>query len=159
MKDAVCFENITITNDVMFGSVFQEENDCKELLQRILGIEIEELKIVEKEKTIQNGISSKGIRIDIYARDIEDNSYDIEMQLVNTGELALRSRYYHSEMDGYQIRKGQKYWTLKESIVIFICAFDLFGYNQSIYTFENRCKEVNDLLLDDKRKTIFVNSL
>ena len=85
------------------------------------------------------------------------NSYDIEMQLTNTGELDLRSRYYHSEMDGYQIRRGQKYKNLKESIVIFVCAFDPFKDNRSIYTFETICRENTAIILEDKRKTFFVN--
>ena len=157
MKDAINFDNITITDDVMFGSVFQEAGNCRELLQRILGIEIRELFIVESQKSIKIKMWGKGIRLDVYVKDIEGNSYDIELQLLDTKELDLRSRYYHSEMDSYQIRSGQKYKNLKESIVIFVCDFDLFELNRSIYTFETLCKEEKTLFLKDKRKTIFVN--
>ena len=157
MKDAINFDNITITDDVMFGSVFQEAGNCRELLQRILGIEIRELFIVESQKSIKIKMWGKGIRLDVYVKDIEGNSYDIELQLLDTKELDLRSRYYHSEMDSYQIRSGQKYKNLKESIVIFVCDFDLFELNHSIYTFETICKEEKTLFLKDKRKTIFVN--
>ena len=112
MKDAINFDNITITDDVMFGSVFQEAGNCRELLQRILGIEIRELFIVESQKSIKIKMWGKGIRLDVYVKDIEGNSYDIELQLLDTKELDLRSRYYHSEMDSYQIRSGQKYKNL-----------------------------------------------
>ena len=78
-------------------------------------------------------------------------------QLNFSGELALRSRYYHSERDGYQIRTGVKYDNLKESIVIFICDFDLFEKGSSVYTFETVCHEYPELTLQDKRKTIFLN--
>ena len=157
MTDAINYEQIGITNDVMFGSVFQNVEDCKELLQRILHLRIVELTIVEGQKQMNRNLSGKGIRLDIYARDGEGNSYDIEMQLTDTGELDLRSRYYHSEMDSYQIRKGMKYQYLKQSIVIFVCGFDLFGENRSLYTFETICRENTGLRLQDKRKTIFVN--
>ena len=157
MTDAINYEQIGITNDVMFGSVFQNVEDCKELLQRILHLKIVELTIVEGQKQMNRNLSGKGIRLDIYARDGEGNSYDIEMQLTDTGELDLRSRYYHSEMDSYQIRKGMKYQYLKQSIVIFVCGFDLFGENRSFYTFETICRENTGLRLQDKRKTIFVN--
>ena len=60
-------------------------------------------------------------------------------------------------MDGYQIRRGQKYKNLKESIVIFVCAFDPFKDNRSIYTFETICRENTAIVLEDKRKTFFVN--
>ena len=139
--ETVNFDTIGITDDIMFGSVFGIMEECKEFLERLLRIKIVELKVVEEQKSMRTKLAGKGIRIDVYARDVEGNSYDIEMQLTNTGELDLRSRYYHSEMDGYQIRKGQKYKNLKESIVIFVCAFDPFKDNRSIYTFETICRE------------------
>ena len=51
----------------------------------------------------------------------------------------------------------QKYKNLKQSIVIFVCAFDLFGDNRSIYTFETICRENTDITLQDKRRTYFIN--
>lgn len=49
------------------------------------------------------------------------------------------------------------YTQLQESIVIFVCEFDLFAQNKSIYTFEKVCRGEKDIVLDDKQKTIFVN--
>ncbi|MDD6656984.1 MAG: Rpn family recombination-promoting nuclease/putative transposase [Lachnospiraceae bacterium] len=150
------FENIQITDDFMFGTVFSDKDDCKEFLQRILQIRILEIRIVTPQQSIRNRKDGKGIRLDVYVRDDQGNSYDIEMQLLDTKELDLRSRYYHSEMDTYQIRKGKKYKNLKESIVIFVCGFDPFDENRSIYTFETICRENTDIRLKDKRKTYFV---
>ncbi|MGN1206053.1 MAG: Rpn family recombination-promoting nuclease/putative transposase [Eubacterium sp.] len=150
-------DRIRIKNDVVFCTVFSDEKDCKELLQRILKIKIVKLRVVQNQKIFKNNIFQKGTRLDIYAEDDEGNVYDIEIQLTNTGELELRSRYYHSEMDGYQIRAGESYERLKQSIVIFLCDFDLFHKNQSVYTFEMRCNEEPSLYLEEKRKTIFVN--
>ena len=150
------YENIQITDDFMFGTVFSYKEDCKEFLQRILQIRILEIRIVTPQQSIRNRKDGKGIRLDVYVRDDQGNSYDIEMQLLDTKELDLRSRYYHSEMDTYQIRKGKKYKNLKESIVIFVCGFDPFDENRSIYTFESICRENTDIRLKDKRKTYFV---
>lgn len=151
------FSKIGIFNDVMFCSVFRNPEDCKELLQRITGLQIAELYIVQEQKSIKTGYLGKGVRLDVYAKDVDGNSYDIEMQVMNTGELPLRSRYYHSQMDNYQIQTGQMYTNLQKSMVIFICGFDLFGQNRSIYIFETVCRGKSDIVLDDKRKTIFVN--
>ncbi|MGN0341895.1 MAG: hypothetical protein ACI4DO_03800 [Roseburia sp.] len=60
-------------------------------------------------------------------------------------------------MDSYQIKAGQKYKDLKKSIVIFVCDFDPFEDNRSIYTFETMCRENPELILEDKRKTYFIN--
>ena len=119
----VNFNEIGITNDLMFGTVYKNPEYCKELLQRILQINIVEIGIVEPQKTIKTTIIGKGIRIDIYAKDNQGNVYDIEMQSTEETDLHLRTRYYHSEMDSYQIRAGQKYKNLKNSVVIFICTF------------------------------------
>lgn len=129
----VNFNEIGITNDLMFGTVYKNPEYCKELLQRILQINIVEIGIVEPQKTIKTTIIGKGIRIDIYAKDNQGNVYDIEMQSTEETDLHLRTRYYHSEMDSYQIRAGQKYKNLKNSVVIFICTFDPFKDNRLTY--------------------------
>ena len=132
VKDQKWLEKIQIKNDVVFCTVFLDEEDCRELLQRILGMHIVKLKVVLNQKAIQNNIFQKGTRLDIYAEDDKGNMYDIEMQLTKTRELVPRSRYYHCEMDGHQIATG-------------------------VYTFEMRCNEDPTICLDEKRKTIFVN--
>lgn len=155
--ETINFNEIGITNDFMFGTVFRDPERCRELLQRILRIRIVEIKIVEAQKTIKGTFLGKGIRIDIYAKDSDGNAYDIEMQTTEEKDLHLRTRYYHSEMDSYQIRAGQKYFNLKQSVVIFICTYDPFKDNKSIYSFSTICEENKELILDDKRHTYFVN--
>ena len=145
VKDQKWLEKIQIKNDVVFCTVFLDEEDCRELLKRILGMHIVKLKVVLNQKTIQNNIFQKGTRLDIYAEDDKGNMYDIEMQLTKTRELVPRSRYYHCEMDGHQIATGETYEELKQSIVIFLCEFEM------------RCNEDPTICLDEKRKTIFVN--
>ena len=155
--ETINFDEIGITNDFMFGTVFRDKEKCKELLQRILKIKLAEIEVVEPQKVMKTTLIGKGIRIDIYAKDSEGNVYDIEMQTTEETDLHLRTRYYHSEMDSYQIRAGQKYFNLKQSVVIFICTFDPFADDRSIYTFESVCIENKDLVLADKRRTYFVN--
>ena len=155
--ETINFDEIGITNDFMFGTVFRDKEKCKELLQRILKIRLAEIEVVEPQKVMKTTLIGKGIRIDIYAKDSGGNVYDIEMQTTEETDLHLRTRYYHSEMDSYQIRAGQKYFNLKQSVVIFICTFDPFADDRSIYTFETTCKENKGLVLADKRRTYFVN--
>ena len=155
--ESINFDKIGITNDFMFGTVFRYKDKCKELIQRILQIKLVEIEVVEPQKIMKTTLIRKGIRIDIYAKDSEGNVYDIEMQTTEETDLHLRTRYYHSEMDSYQIRSGQKYFNLKQSVVIFICTFDPFADNRSIYTFETTCRESKELVLADKRRTYFVN--
>ncbi len=43
--------------------------------------------------------------------------------------------------------RRQKYFNLKQSVVIFICTFDPFADDRSIYTFESVCIENKDWCL------------
>ena len=157
MRRHIDFDKIGITDDVMFCTVLSNSEDCREFLQRILGIEIEEIVVVGTQVSMKSNFHAKGVRLDVYAKDKKGNAYDIEMQTTKMRELPLRSRYYHSEMDSYQIAAGEKYGNLKHSIVIFVCNFDLFEKNRSVYTFESICREDTEIHLQDKRKTIFIN--
>ena len=157
MRRHIDFDKIGITDDVMFCTVLSNSEDCREFLQRILGIEIEEIVVVGTQVSMKSNFHAKGVRLDVYAKDKKGNAYDIEMQTTKMRELPLRSRYYHSEMDSYQIAAGEKYGNLKHSIVIFVCNFDLFAKNRSVYTFESICREDTKIHLQDKRKTIFIN--
>ena len=157
MRRHIDFDKIGITDDVMFCTVLSNSEDCREFLQRILGIEIEEIVVVGTQVSMKSNFHAKGVRLDVYAKDKKGNAYDIEMQTTKMRELPLRSRYYHSEMDSYQIAEGEKYGNLKHSIVIFVCNFDLFAKNRSVYTFESICREDTEIHLQDKRKTIFIN--
>ena len=157
MRRHIDFDKIGITDDVMFCTVLSNSEDCREFLQRILGIEIEEIVVVGTQVSMKSNFHAKGVRLDVYAKDKKGNAYDIEMQTTKMRELPLRSRYYHSEMDSYKIAAGEKYGNLKHSIVIFVCNFDLFAKNRSVYTFESICCEDTEIHLQDKRKTIFIN--
>ena len=67
----------------------------------------------KKSNSIESNFHAKGVRLDVYAKDKKGNAYDIEMQTTKMRELPLRNRYYHSEMDSYQIAEGEKYGNLK----------------------------------------------
>lgn len=151
--------NVRITDDHMFCSVMEDEGCCKEFLKRVLGIEAVEIKYSTKQKWIRNRIRSKGVRLDVYVRDADGNSYNIEMQTTREKYIAKRTRYYHSEMDGYQLKKGQKYNQLGKNIVIFVCTYDPFGKNRSVYTMKTSCMEDSTVEYDDGMVSIFLNTV
>ena len=153
------WENLGISNDFLFGKVMQNQELCKELLQRILPeLEIERIEYPELQKGINLDADAKSVRLDVYIKDGKGTVYDIEMQTTETGELPKRTRYYQSMLDLQMIDKGMFYKQLKPSYIIFICPFDLYGVGRHIYTFENFCKEDKDILLGDETVKIFLNA-
>ena len=149
---------IPITDDFMFCTVMEDKKKCKEFLQRVLKIKIVKIKTVRRQMDIKTGKDAKGIRLDVYVIDSDGNAYDIEMQTYRADNIGKRVRYYHSEMDNYQIKKGASYSDLKKNIVIFICTFDYFGLNRSIYTFKSTCQEDFSISLEDEQVSIFLNT-
>ena len=133
------FEELTITDDFMFGAVFSEPDKCKRLLEEILGIKIARIEYPQRQKVMDFSYDSKSIRLDIYVEDEQQTVYNIEMQTTSDGYLALRIRYYHDMIDLNIINKGEDYKHLKKSFVIFICTFDPFDRDRYIYTFNRQC--------------------
>ena len=60
------FEELTITDDFMFGAVMPDPRRCKKLLESILGIKIERVEYPERQKIIDIAYDSKSVRIDVY---------------------------------------------------------------------------------------------
>ena len=153
------WEELSISNDFLFGKVMQNPQLCKELLQRILpDLDIDHVEYPELQKTIKEDFDAKGVRLDVYVNDGKGTVYDIEMQAVTSKYLPKRSRYYQSMIDLQLIDKGQDYDTLNNSYIIFICLSDLFGKNRYMYTFENVCKEESEVILNDGAKKVFLNA-
>lgn len=151
------WSEVDISNDLMFMLVMSDKKRCKRLLNILLGIKVKRFKRIVTQKTLVHNIKNKGIRLDICV-ETADAIYDIEMQTINSGraELGKRVRYYQSEIDGNDLRKGKHYRMLRKSVIIFICTFDPFGRNLFKYTFSNLCHEDHSIdLKDDALKVFF----
>jgi predicted transposase/invertase (TIGR01784 family) len=152
------WEDLTITDDFLFGKVMRNKKLCKRMLEVILDMEIDHIEYPEEQKVIDMIKEAKSVRLDIYVKDDELTVYNVEMQTGNRDYLPKRSRYYQGMIDLELIEKGTMYKELNKSFVIFICTFDLFGYNRCVYTFENICKEDSHIVLGDETTKIFLNS-
>ena len=153
------WEELSISNDFLFGKVMQDAALCKELLQRILpDLNIDRIEYPELQKAIRPDMDAKSIRLDVYVKDGKGTIYDIEMQVIDTKELPKRTRYYQSILDLQLIDKGELYHKLKPCFIIFICPFDPFGKGRHLYTFENLCKEDPTLSLKDGTTKLFLNA-
>ena len=93
------FDELTITDDFMFGAVMSDPVNCKRLLEYILGIKITRLEYVEKQKTVKVDYDAKGVRLDLIVIDENNIVYNIEIQTTSNENLPLRIRYYHDVLD------------------------------------------------------------
>ena len=160
MKRIKTWEELTIQDNFLFQKVMRDERLCRRLLERLLGITISKIDFPQTEKTLDTDFMAKSVRLDVYVEDDSGRVFDIEMQAADMADdaLALRTRYYQSMIDQGILEKGQAYTRLRESYIIFVCAFDPFGLGLRRYTFRSRCDERAELALPDKAVRIFLNA-
>ena len=154
------FDELDITDPIMFGLVFSNKHIAQPFIEHLLGIKIDHLETPIPEAVLSYDAEHKGVRYDVFARETNENgetirSFDLEMQMVNTKELPQRARYYQSVGDGVALSKGDFYTSLKEQYIIFLCPMDIFGGKHHVYHFENRAKEDSNITLNDLTFKIF----
>ena len=160
MKKKKEWKNLTIADNFIFGKVLENDTEvCKQLLEVILGFKIDEIAYPEREKTIDTRHDSKGIRLDVFVKTPDGKKmYDIEIQTSNNDNLAKRMRYYQGLIDNDSLEKGNHYWQLGTSYIIFVCTFDYFKRGYHFYSFRERCDQDHDLLMGDETVKIFLNA-
>ena len=166
------WDAITIKNNFLFQETLRNKSVCKQLLERVLHIQVKTIRYMETEKTMKAQLNSKNTRLDVYVEDKDGNVADIEMQTTDTKsvinyderdektiirELPLRTRYYQNIIGTNMLRKGMHYRELRKAYVIFICTFDPFGAGLPVYHFTYRCKENGNLQMGDLTENIFLN--
>ena len=149
------FDDLDITDPIMFGLVFSNKHIAQPFIEHLLGIKIDHLETPVPEAVLNFDAEHKGVRYDVFARETNENgemirSFDLEMQMVDTKELPQRARYYQSVGDGVALSKGVYYTSLKEQYIIFLCPMDIFGRGFPAYHFENRAREDSSVTLDDR---------
>ena len=154
------WEELTICDNFLFQKVMRNKRLCKNLLQKLLKINIADIFYPETEKTIDVSTVSKSVRLDVFVKTDAGIILDIEMQVTSGAKSKLphRMRYYQAMIDLEVLGKSKDYIELNQTFVIFICTFDPFCFGEKVYTFTNRCHERDDLELGDGTTKIFLNS-
>lgn len=150
------FQELTIKDNFMFAAVMSDTENCRRLLEIVLGFLIKKV-TVHYEYSIAYHFDYKGVRFDVLAIDENDNRYNVEIQAVNR-KIEKRSRYYHSQLDMKMLKRGQKYKFLPDAYVIFICDYDPIGGQKYRYTFKHICEEMPEYELRDGSHTIFLST-
>ncbi len=145
------YEDLDITDNFMFAKVFSNEDVAKDFLQDILKISIDKISVVA-EATTQEDPFHKSVRFDVLVKEELPGTgrfFDIEMQMVDTGELPKRARYYQGMCDLDVLAKGVSYDELREQYILFICPDDIFGRDKPVYRFQNREESDPSILMGD----------
>jgi len=153
------WERLTLADNFIFCKVLEDNPEvCRHLIEILLNIKIDRIEKPAAEKSLKTDFISRGIRFDVYAKDGNGRSFDIEIQTTRSTSLAKRARYYQGLMDVDNVQHGSGYDVLNESYVIFLCLGDAFGKGFPVYTFRYRADEDKDFLMDDGTVNVFFNA-
>jgi len=150
------FQELQFSDAFMFAATMEDEEICRGVLERILGIPIKKVK-VRSEATLFNNSDYRGVRLDVYADDEEGTMFDVEMQTTDKKDLPKRSRVYQGQMDLMALKPGDEYKALPKSYIIFICTYDPFGYEFYRYTCTTICQE-NGMEIGDEAYKIYLST-
>lgn len=119
-----------------------------------------ELVDVKVEQVILKRSGKRAIRLDAWAKSADNRQFNMEMQNNTDGDdVKKRARFYQGLLDTPILKSGKetRYRQLPSTAIIFITQDDIFKRDQAQYTFTERCKEIDDLELEDGTTKIFFN--
>ena len=73
MYSNIDWDAITIKNNFLFQETLRNKSLCKQLLERVLHIQVKTIRYMETEKTMKAQLSSKNTRLDVYVEDKDDS--------------------------------------------------------------------------------------
>ncbi len=85
------FQNLNLSDDFLFAKVMEDETVLRPVIEKILGIRIREMTIIQFQKMIDLEPDSKGIRPDIMADDKKGSRYNVEIQKKNEYNIGTRT--------------------------------------------------------------------
>ncbi len=136
--------------DVIFKRLFAEAPDL--LADLINAVRSDEPPIVElrvlNPQIAPEELTGKFIVLDILARDLTGQLFNIEMQTRNHAGWPSRSLYYLARNLGRQLQAGESYHQVQPVIGIHLMDFDLFEETQACWAFELRDRQLPEVRLD-----------
>jgi predicted transposase/invertase (TIGR01784 family) len=114
---------------IIFKKMFVENTDLlHDFLAVALAIPHEAIKdiIIKNPEILPDTIGGKLSRVDILLQ-VDDRVVNVEMQATPETGFRDRALFYWSKLYAGELKSGDDYWNLKQSICINIVNFDMFG--------------------------------
>lgn len=147
--------SLRLIDDDFMDIIFNDRN-CLELLLSIIFNKPIYVIDFTNQYMIKN-LHGRDIRIDIFARTLDNHYINVEVQRKNDGAHPKRARYYHSMMDANISIPAQKWKDIPPISVIFITENDVLGKGLPIYHIHRTIDETGQYF-GDEETTIYVNA-
>jgi hypothetical protein len=155
-KQYALIQRFRMMDDDFMVKVFDGETACTALLLNII-LERTDLRVEEAiTQREYKGLQGRSVRLDIVARDSENQIYDIEVQRADRGAGVKRARFHSSMLDTKLLQKNEDFTKLVETYVIFITENDVLEGGLPIYHIVRKIEETG-ASFKDGTNIIYVN--
>lgn len=141
------FKDLTMTDPFLFYEIMGEPENCKPLLEALLGQRLEEI-------STRNEHDLLGVRVS--AESVHGTRYDISLQLPDMRELGKRARASQAIMDGDALNMPDSLFDTLRSCIIMVCPEDPFGLGWAVYEQSHALKGA-EAKYDDGACVLFLN--
>lgn len=148
---------LPLHSDFMFSQVMRSGEICKLFLEALLGVEIQSVEFLDRQKDFTDSYEYHSIRLDVYLKNEKGTVFNVEIQAERRDDLPRRVRFYQSGIDRGELPKGADYASLSESYIIFICNFDYFHIGKAVGERVSLLKDT-DVPYEDGSHVFFLNS-
>jgi len=129
---------LSLTNDAVLKLFFANETNrpqLREFLKATTHLTDDDLEIIEihNPTLTKENIQDKDFIVDIHLTSITGHKVIIEMQVENHVNFIERMTSYNSRRYSTQLRRGEPYSNLKETITLIIVDFPLFDDSDEFY--------------------------
>lgn len=128
-------KKLSMTNDFVFKRIFAKrgnEEFLKEFLSNLLNLDIKGIEISQDVMLAKKVKEDKYGVLDIKAKLNDNIEVDIEMQVVDYGNIIERTTFYSSKMIASQLKLKEEYKEIRPVIIVAILNFDLFEFEEYI---------------------------
>jgi len=143
-------------DDIIFRKMAENKEFCEEILRVFL--QDSYLKVLNnKSQYAITNIDRRSVILDAYCELRDGKRVNIEVQNADNVNHQKRVRYYSSVLTTSLMRKGENFDNVPEVCMIYICNFDVFRENKSLYLIK-RVIDGSNTEVDNGLKEIYISA-
>lgn len=140
-------------------AVFRKMAESIEFCEEILRVFLQEPKLRVVSNHSQHSVTSiegRSVILDAYCELEDGRKVNVEVQNANNTDHQRRVRYYSSVLTTSLMKKGDSFDKVPNICIVYVCNFDIFGLNKSLYVIK-RIIDKTEVELDNGLQEIYIS--
>lgn len=159
LKSKQMFMEAIGTLNPIEDAVFRKMAESIEFCEEILRVFLQEPKLRVVSNHSQHSVTSiegRSVILDAYCELEDGRKVNVEVQNANNTDHQRRVRYYSSVLTTSLMKKGDSFDKVPNICIVYVCNFDIFGLNKSLYVIK-RIIDKTEVELDNGLQEIYIS--